>query len=232
MLSRRLGGRACVCPDGRLRVFRFGERDRTSITGMSQNPSAKKAKKAVLHVQLWNCARAGLAKISRSPEIGDAEANRRRAKAHEAWFYYYLTGMIGILLVIYGLSARPRPTRPCTATNRLRLYKDHAALPFIHQDEFGEHQFFRRARVPVGVHRSRFDEQVVAGLQHDRLFSLVLHSHGPLQDVKEHLACMIVLADPRARLVGDSRYNGQLSRSAERAPRRNSENSKANSRNQ
>src|SRR6202022_5113508 len=52
----------------------------------------------------------------------------------------------------------------------------------------------------------------VAGLQTDRLLSIVLHGHGPFQDVKKHLTCVVVLATPRSWLVGDAVGDGQLSR--------------------
>jgi hypothetical protein len=68
-----------------------------------------------------------------------------------------------------------------------------AALPLIEQNKFKKDQLRSRACIPVRVYRAWFHQQGFTGLQRGRLFSLILNNHLAVEDIKDHLAVMLIL---------------------------------------
>src|SRR6516164_9136260 len=89
----------------------------------------------------------------------------------------------------------------------LLLHENDAPLSLIDENKLCKDELGGAARVPVGVHCARLDEERITGFERDRLLSFILHNHCPFQNVKNHLASVVMLPNPCSGLIHDARRN-------------------------
>ena len=70
----------------------------------------------------------------------------------------------------------------------LLLHENDAPLSLIDENKLCKDELGGAARVPVGVHCARLDEERITGFERDRLLSFILNSHLAVENVKNHLA--------------------------------------------
>src|SRR5262249_25681878 len=66
-----------------------------------------------------------------------------------------------------------------------------AALSLIEQNKFKKGELRGRACIPVHVHGAWFHQQRFAGLERNRLFSIILNNHLSIENIKDDLARVV-----------------------------------------